>query len=189
MTAPSHAQIIQAVAATGDQELATWVDEPGSYAVEPVPMSELEHHQVFRVMPAGVPHPMSFLVILDTRSETATVTTSNAAALGPVLASEPALASSPELAPLVYQLVREESRRQTLLRGREDLPAPLRDRQLPVFPPEAVREDGGWRFRLAVLDGAGLLQHWHVHVPAQGAASLEQKTVARDLDVGDMGGP
>lgn len=52
-----------------------------------------------------------------------------------------------------------------------------------MFAPEAARDDDGWWFRFAVLDGAGLLQHWHVLIPAQGAASFEQETVAQGLDV------
>jgi hypothetical protein len=183
----SHNQITEAVAATGDPELAAWVEDPGAYATEPVSMSELEHHRLFRIMPDGVSHPMSFLVILDTRSGVALVTTGNAGALASVLAGEPALAGSPELAQRVFQLVREESRRQKLLRGPDDLPASLHAQQLPVFAPEATRDERGWTFRLAVLDAAGLLQHWQILVPSEGSASFEQKTVAHGLDVGDMG--
>jgi hypothetical protein len=186
MSTLSHNQITEAVAATGDQELAAWVEDPGAYVTDPVSMSELEHHRLFRIMPHEVSHPMSFLIILDTRSGKAMVTTGNAGALASVLAAEPALAGSPELAQRVFQLVREESRHQKLLRGPEDLPASLRAQQLPVFAPEGTRDERGWTFRLAVLDGAGLLQHWQVLIPAHGAASFEQKTVARGLDVGNM---
>lgn len=145
--------------------------------------------QLFRVMPAEVSHPMSFLIALHTGSGRAMVTTSNAGALASLLATEPALASSPELAERVFQLVREESRRQKLLRSADDLPPSLRAQKLPVFAPEAARDQGGWKIRLAVLDGAGLLQHWKLSIPAHGAASFDQETVASDLDVGDMGGP
>lgn len=189
MSTLSHTQVTGAVAATGDQELASWVATPGSYVTEPVPMRELAHHQLFRVMPGEVSQPMSFLIALHTGSGQAMVTTSNAGALASLLAAEPALASSPELAERVFQLVREESRRQKLLRGPDDLPPSLRAQKLPVFAPEVAREQGGWQIRLAVLDGDGLLQHWKLSIPARGAASLDRQTVASELDVGDMGGP
>jgi hypothetical protein len=182
----SHTQVTQAVQATGDLELASWVESPDSYVTRPVTMNELANHQLFRVMPESVSHPMSFLVAVHKESGRAAVTTSNPDAVASLLAGEPGLAQSAELPERVYQLIREESRRQKLLRGPDDLPESLRSQKLPIVPPEAIRNDKGWLVRLSVLDGAGMLQHWTVNLPSAGKASLEQKTVARGLEV-DLG--
>ncbi len=40
MTTLSHTQVTGAVAATSDQELASWVATPDSYVTAPVPMPE-----------------------------------------------------------------------------------------------------------------------------------------------------
>lgn len=176
---PSHTQVTKAVNATGDLELASWVESPDSYVMQPVAMSELGNYQLFRVMPDEVSHPMSFLIAVHSNSGHAMVTTSNADAVAVLLAAEPRLAQSTELPRRVYQLIREESRRQLLLRGPEDVPESLRSQNLPIVAPEAVRNDQGWLVRLSVLDGAGMLEHWTVTLPVEGKASFERKTVAR----------
>jgi hypothetical protein len=182
---PSHTQITDAVTATGDRELASWVKSSDSYVTQPVAMTELDHHDIFRVMPVGVSRPMSFLIAVHRDGRTM-VTTSNAHAVAELLAAEPRLAQSDELPERVYQLIRAESRRQRLLRGPEDVPRSLRSQNLSIVAPEVQRSDTGWLVRLSVLDNAGMLQLWTVKLPKKGQASFKRKNVATGLEV-DLG--
>jgi hypothetical protein len=140
---PTHEQIAEAVAETGSPELAAWTRTPESYVLRRSTLVNLENHSIWFVIPADAPHPVSVTVCAS--EDEAIVTTQRPIGVARVIAGEPALHGSPELAAAVVELIRDH-RRAWKLAG-----------------PAAVREnDGATELELPVADDRGTREVWHV---------------------------
>jgi hypothetical protein len=100
---PSPETVRDAVAATGDPELAALVPTRESFVLRTAPRQG-DRVGLFLVVPVEVAHPLAFMIAVDARSSRATVTTGRADAVREVLAADPSL-RAPDA---VWDLIRDE---------------------------------------------------------------------------------
>jgi hypothetical protein len=143
--APAHNEVVAAVAATGDPELASWVASPDSYVLVPVRLDEAEHHDFFELIPLAASHPIGVLLARQADAGTLVLTSGHPEAVWRVLRADPALAEPN----LIVQLL-----------------APSWDSTEYVGPgsePPVATVHDGWRCDLRVRDRPeGDVERWRV---------------------------
>jgi hypothetical protein len=97
-SAPRHDEVVAAVAATGDTELADWVADPASYVLVPVDLGAA-HHRFVALTPVAADHPIG--VLLACGDDDVAVTSGRPDVVWQVLRAEPALRTPEELVALL----------------------------------------------------------------------------------------
>jgi hypothetical protein len=142
---PTHDDVLAAVAAAGDAELASWVSDPDGYVLVPVQLPRAAQHDFFALTPLGGAHPVGVLLARPVGGGSPVVTSGSAHAVWQVLRADPELAE-PDL--VVHLL------------------APSWDTTEYVGPgstPPVVAQDGGWRCDVRVRELAdGPVERWLV---------------------------
>lgn len=59
---PLHTQVVEAVARSGDAELAGWVEQPQDYVLLPVEVDGIVSYDLFALQPVDVGHPLAVCV-------------------------------------------------------------------------------------------------------------------------------
>jgi hypothetical protein len=108
---PAHEDIVAAVA--NDPELRNWVATPQDYIVKQATVPGVENHTLWRIIPGDVPHPMSVFVAVP-RSGPPILTSGSAPGVAAVIAAEPRLTALDAQVNAIFELLRDQSRRQTL---------------------------------------------------------------------------
>ena len=143
-SAPSHEEVVAAIAETGDVELASWVEDPADYVTSPV-LLDAERHEFFALMPVTVDHPVGVLLVRG--EEGVAVTSGRPGVVWSVLRSEPALRGPGDIVAML---------------------APTWDDVAYVRPgsePPIVEEDDGWRCDLVVREVGGRdPERWRVRL-------------------------
>lgn len=177
---PTHEEVLRAVRETGDVELADWVQAPEDYSLRPVDIEGVVTHDVFRVMPKHLSHPMSFYVAARPGGG-AVVTSGNAAGVGELVRSEPGLLQGPKAAARLLELWCDSADACTLVEDGATLAGLPAELSLQVLPSLVERAGSGWRVQMHVLDDAGQLQRWRLDVPAEGSPTATRDTLATGI--------
>ena len=88
---PPDEVVRDAVASTGDPELASLTASPSSYVLRPAEVQG-EHTRLFNVVLLEVPHAMGFLLAIDDATGIAIVTSGQPDSVCRLIASDPVLA-------------------------------------------------------------------------------------------------
>lgn len=166
----THDHISTAALATGDQELASWVAEPGSYHTAPASFPALKHHRVYLVRPDDTSHLMGFYIAQHQDSGEAYVLSGFAPGLASLIAKEDALVSAPEFSRLVMEWMSPQPDTMRLVTSADDLhgaAAPA----TPATPPQVTAQDGELRVVLFAVDERQRLKQLRFHIPASGPAT------------------
>jgi hypothetical protein len=150
-----HTHVLAAVAATGDPEIASWVEQPDDYAILPTEIPGLAAHRVVQIVPGHTSHPMGFYLAVDKKGAGA-VLSDQPDAVGRLVWSEPDLAAREDLAGHVLDLV-----------------APLAD-QYAVANPAVRRTADEIVVEADVTDPDGEAMRWVLKMPRAGKATLKK---------------
>lgn len=107
---PSPEAVREAVASTGDPELASLTASAGSYVLRPASLQG-RRMKLFNVVLLDVSHPMGFLLAVDRSTGKAVVTSGRPDAIRQVVATDPGLGEPSA----VWELIRVPSRDGELL--------------------------------------------------------------------------
>ncbi len=154
-SAPRHDEVVAAVAATGDTEVAGWVEDPAGYVLVPVDLGA-EHHELFAIVPVAADHPTG--VLLARGDDGIAVTSGRPDVVWQVLRAEPALRTPDDVVALL---------------------APSWDEMDYVGPgsePALVADGDGWRADVLVRRVGGRdRQRWRVTLGPQAAWEVERR--------------
>ncbi len=153
-SAPRHDEVVAAVAATGDTEVAEWVDDPAGYVLVPVDLGA-EHHEFFAITPVAADHPTG--VLLARGDDGIAVTSGRPDVVWQVLRSEPALRTPDDVVAL-------------LASSWDDI-----DYAGPGSDPPLVADGEGWRADVLVRRVGGRdRQRWRVTLGPQPTWEVER---------------
>lgn len=154
---PSHDDVIAAVSDLDDDELASWVSEPGGYVLVPVAFDRAEHHDFFALTPVDASHPIGVLLARD-QAGVLVVVSGRPSAARDLLRAEPGLVDAETIVALLAPTWDDV---EYLGPGSEP-------------PVEAV--EGGWRCDLRVRDGFGAEPvRWRVQLTDDPQWEVEQR--------------
>lgn len=144
VSAPSHDEVVAAVAETGDAELVSWVEDPSTYVLSPVAL-DAERHEFFSLMPVTADHPIGVLLVRG--DDGVAVTSGRPGVVWRVLRAEPALSGPHDVVALL---------------------APSWDDVVYAGPgsePPVVADSDGWRYDLLVRRVGGRdPERWRVRL-------------------------
>lgn len=150
---PSPEAVRDAVASTGDPELASLTTSADSFVLRPASLQGGQM-QLFNVVLLDVPHPMGFLIAVDRSTGRAVVTSGRPDAVRQVIATDPRLGEPSA----VWELIRVPPMDGDLL-------------EAALAEGEDVLDTGaGRRYEFRVRDrDTGVVQRWALSFSARGS--------------------
>lgn len=155
---PSHAQVVAAIASSGDAELRGLVTRSEDYVLRRQDRTDLTGHTLYRVLMTNTDHPMSFWLAVPNNGVAPAVLSQNLSAVHAFLRHEPALAAleGDALIAAFFDLYRHQG---------------VRARIAAQPTPSVERGSARTTLRFGVAE-AHMTETWTVTLPTQGQPSI-----------------